>query len=484
MVELKMPQLGESVAEGTVTQWHVKAGDRVRREQPLLEVATDKADTEVPSPCDGVVTSLSAKEGDIVPTGGLLCTIDASAPAAIEASVSASAVIDADARASAVIDADARSEAFRVAPAAEPGRSTSVAEGRTMSAPSTRKLARAEGVDLAALPGTGERGRITRDDVLRAATIAGSPISERPSFSLIAAPPSMPAPPPSMFGGFGDEPQPAPSRAPQAPSRATPATTELARMLETPTPGVGLRSYRVPAYEPRPGDEVVPFSRRRRITADHMVYSQAVSPHVVTVAELDMQKVTRAREQHKDAFEREGFPLTFLAFVLAATVKGLREYPNLNARVLADSYVKLKEINVGIAVDTPTGLVVANVKNADQLSMRGIAKNIDELAKRARNGKITADDLRGTTFTVSNPGRKGNLFGGAIISQPNVAILRIGEIKKRAVVITENGEDRIAIHPMMYAALSYDHRIIDGVEANAYLWRVADVLSRAELDIG
>ncbi len=347
-----------------------------------------------------------------------------------------------------------------------------------MSAPSTRKLAREEGIDLGALTGTGDHGRITRDDVFRAAAVTDLPRAERHGSSIPEAPPSMPAAPVSAVGY--DEPPSAPS-GPRQPARA--ATAELARMLETPQPGIGFRTYRVPAYEPRPGDEVVPFSRRRRITADHMVYSQAVSPHVVTVAEIDMQKVARAREQHKDAFDRSGVPLTFLAFVIAATVKCLREYPNLNARVLDDSYVKLKEINVGIAVDTPTGLLVANVKNADQLSMRGIATNVDALAKRARNGKVTADDLRGTSFTVSNPGRKGNLFGGAIISQPNVAILRIGEIRKRPVVVTEDGEDRIAIHPMMYAALSYDHRIIDGVEANSFLWRLADILNRSELDI-
>jgi 2-oxoglutarate dehydrogenase E2 component (dihydrolipoamide succinyltransferase) len=197
-----------------------------------------------------------------------------------------------------------------------------------------------------------------------------------------------------------------------------------------------------------------------------------------------MHRVSKLRDVHKGSFEREGIPLTFLSFVVAATIKALREFPVLNARVLEDSYVKLRDVNVGVAVDTPGGLLVASVKNADQLSMRGLARNIDELAKRARDGKITADDLRGTSFTISNPGRKGNLFGGAIISQPNVAILRIGEIKKRAVVVTEDGEDRIAIHPVMYAALSYDHRIVDGVEANAFLWRVNDVLQRTELEIG
>jgi 2-oxoglutarate dehydrogenase E2 component (dihydrolipoamide succinyltransferase) len=254
-------------------------------------------------------------------------------------------------------------------------------------------------------------------------------------------------------------------------------------MNQQPVAGVGYRSYKVPAYSPKPGDEVVPFSRRRRITADHMVYSQHVSPHVVTVAEIDLAATSRLRDQHKTAFKKEGVPLTFLTFVVAAVVRALREYPSLNARVLDDSYVKFKDINVGIALDTPSGLLVANIKNTHQLSVRGVASAIDEVATRARDGKITADDLMGTTFTVSNPGRKGNLFGGAIISQPNVGILRIGEIKKRAVVVSHDGDDHIAIHPAMFAALSNDHRIVDGVEANPFLWRIGDVLPRAEIEV-
>ena len=246
----------------------------------------------------------------------------------------------------------------------------------------------------------------------------------------------------------------------------------------------GYRSYKVPAYRETEGDEIVPFNRRRRITADHMVYSTQVSPHVVTIAEIDLYATSKLRDQHKRAFKEEGVPLTFLTFVLAAVVKALREYPKLNARVLDDSYVLFKDLNVGIAVDTPGGLLVANIKQTDRLSMRGIASSIDDLAKRARAGKITADDLMGTSFTVSNPGRKGNLFGAAIISQPNVGILRMGEIKKRPVVVTgADGDDQIAIHPVMYSALSYDHRIVDGVEANEFLWRIADILQKAEFEI-
>jgi 2-oxoglutarate dehydrogenase E2 component (dihydrolipoamide succinyltransferase) len=214
-----------------------------------------------------------------------------------------------------------------------------------------------------------------------------------------------------------------------------------------------------------------------------MVYSKQVSPHVVTVAEVDLAATSKLRDQHKDRFKKEGVPLTFLAFICTATVRALSEHPDVNARVLEGSYVRLRDVNLGVAVDTPGGLVVPSIKRADTLTLRGMASSIDELAQRAKAGKVTADDLSGTSFSVSNPGLKGNMFGAAIISQPNVGILRMGEIKKRPVVVTHGEEDSIAIHPVMYMALSYDHRIIDGVLANSFLWRVADILSRGDFEV-
>jgi 2-oxoglutarate dehydrogenase E2 component (dihydrolipoamide succinyltransferase) len=456
MIEVQMPQLGESVAEGTVTQWHVKEGDFVQREQPLLEVATDKADSEVPSPTAGVVVKIAVAEGDVVATGGLLCEIDDDVERPADASVEAD-------------DDDEEDEAERT----QLEGTTPAPRGdgrRPPASPANRRLARERGIDLAQLRGSGERGRITREDVER----AGGPPTAPP------VPPSIPHISPSSARVAFEPPE-----VPKAKPRRSAGAAELADLMNAmPVPGVGFRSYKVPPFQQREGDEVIPFSRRRRITADHMVYSTAVAPHVVTVAEIDLFNVSKLREKHKREFEKDGVPLTFLAFVVAAIVKALREHPTLNARVLDDSYVVFKAINVGIAVDTPSGLLVAAIKDASELSMRGIAKSIDDLATRARDGKITADDLMGSTFTVSNPGRKGNLFGGAIISQPNVGILRIGEIKKRPVVITDkSGDDHIAIHPIMYSALSYDHRVVDGVEANAFLWRISDILSRAEVEI-
>ncbi|MDC3954265.1 2-oxo acid dehydrogenase subunit E2 [Polyangium jinanense] len=445
MIDVVMPQLGESVAEGTVTKWLVRVGDFVKREQPLLEVATDKADTEVPSPTAGRVAEIDAAVGAVVPKGGLLCRIDETATAGADV-------------VRPVIPAPAEPQA--------PKETKAEAAAQPLGSPSTRKLAREEGVDLSQVQGTGEHGRITHDDVRRVAH---------------ATPPPAPAAPAPAA------PPPAPAAVPVAPIAAAP---ELAQLVQAgggfvpPIPGVGYGAYKVPPYTPRPGDEVIPFSRRRRITADHMAYSKITSPHVVTVAEVDLQATTKLREQHKDRFKKEGVPLTFLAFICAATVRALREHPHLNARVLDNSFAVLKEINLGVAVDTPGGLIVPSIKHADQLSLRGVAAQIDDLATRARANKITADDLAGTTFTVSNPGLKGNLFGGAIISQPNVGILRMGEIKKRPVVVTRDGEDVIAIHPVMYMALSYDHRIVDGVLANSFLWRVADLLSRGEFEVG
>jgi 2-oxoglutarate dehydrogenase E2 component (dihydrolipoamide succinyltransferase) len=198
------------------------------------------------------------------------------------------------------------------------------------------------------------------------------------------------------------------------------------------------------------------------------------------VAECDLQATAKLRDANKDKAKKEGIGLTYLAFVCAATVQALREHRDLNARVLDDAYAILADINLGVAVDTPDGLVVPVIKNADTLTVRGIAKAIDDLAGKARDGKLTPDDLAGKTFTVSNPGRRGNLHGGAIISQPNVGILRIGEIKKRVVVVEREGEDTMAIHPVMYISLSYDHRIVDGVAANGFLYRVSELLEKGE----
>lgn len=422
-----MPQLGESVVEGTVGKWRVREGERIEKDQPLVEIMTDKADSEVPSPLAGVVVKLLVAEGDVIKVGAGLVQIDANAtataakPAAEAPKPAVSAPLPA---AAPVVSAPLPAVA-----------STADVKG----SPSVRKLIREHDVDPATLKSGEGRGPISHDDVIRAASGEGPRTS----------PGGLPAP---------------------APLPSAPASSASNKAF----------AFQVPPYVAKPGDEVVKFSRRRRIIADHMVYSKLTSPHVVTVAECDLHKTWKLREEHKNALKKEGVNLTYLAFICAAVTRALRENKSMNARVLDDAFVLLRDINLGIAVDTPDGLVVPVIRNADELTVRGIAKSIDVMAKKARDGKLTPDDLAAKSFTVSNPGLKGNLHGGAIISQPNVGILRIGEIQKRVVVIEHDGEDLMAIRPVMYMSLSYDHRIVDGVAANSFLHRVVEILETAD----
>ncbi|MBP9111211.1 MAG: 2-oxo acid dehydrogenase subunit E2 [Polyangiaceae bacterium] len=439
MVDMVLPQLGESVSEGTVSKWFVKEGDTVKKDQPVVSIATDKADSDLPAPVTGRIVRLIATEGATLPVKSLLCQIEegdfagatpppAAAPAAAPAGGNAPA-------------------------AASPSRNEPSSKDM-LASPAIRDRARQLGVDLSTVKGSGEMGRLTMEDVERAS---------RPAAPTAAPSAQVPA---------GNT------------ARAQAVAQVVNQGFSPPIPGVGYGAFKVPAYRPTPGDQVIPFNRRRRITADHMTYSKFASPHVVTVAEVDLFRTAAIREANKERYKKEGLPLTMLSFAVTATTKALRENPNVNARVLDDSYVLYKDIHVGVAVDSPDGLVVPVIRRADELGVRGITRAIDELAKRARTGKLTADDLSGATFSVSNPGLKGNLFGGAIINQPNVGILRMGEIVKRVVVIDgPNGEDIMAIHPIMYMALSYDHRIVDGVAANAFLWRITEILEKGEFEV-
>jgi 2-oxoglutarate dehydrogenase E2 component (dihydrolipoamide succinyltransferase) len=229
---------------------------------------------------------------------------------------------------------------------------------------------------------------------------------------------------------------------------------------------------------------VIPFSAIRRRIAEHMVVSKIVSPHVGTVAEVDLHRLVALRTQHKDAFAKEhGFALTYLPFVVAATVRALKAFPRVNSTVVDQSIIERAGIHIGVAVETERGLVVPVIRDAARLSMAGLALAIEDLARRARDRALSADDLQGGTFTISNPGRQGNLYGFAVINQPQVGILRMGEVKKRPVVVERDGEDVIAIRPMMYLALSYDHRIIDGVTGNGFLHRVGRELEASEFEL-
>jgi len=318
--------------------------------------------------------------------------------------------------------------------------------------PVVMKMAAEYGIDVGTIRGTGLGGRVTKRDIVNYLESAkqASPV---PGAARDAAPPA-------RRGG-----------AAPAVAGAAPAVTSA----------VIPRQF---LYEPREGDQVEPFSRRRKLIAEHMVYSKTHSPHVGTVAEVDMTRAAQWRDKNKAAFQaRHGFGLTFLPLVAMAAVRALKEFPRMNAAVTGDSLVIRKDINLGIAVDTEEGLVVPVIKQADQKSLVGLAAQIDDFARRAADRKITADDLAGGSFTLTNPGREGNLFGIAIINQPQIGILRMGEIKKRPVVIEVDGADAIAIHSIMYLTLSYDHRVVDGVLGNRFLYRVARLLEAADFEL-
>jgi 2-oxoglutarate dehydrogenase E2 component (dihydrolipoamide succinyltransferase) len=465
VIDVKLPQLGESVSEGTITKWLVHEGDVVQKDQPLLEVATDKADAEIPAPSNGRIIKILAAEGAVVPVNHVIVQLDDSASGV------------------------APKRATPPPPPEKPSAQTAANASGGLATPAARKAARDNAIDIGDVRGSGEHGRITKDDVLRIASADLVPPRTEPPMNQgmrtaldvgnARSMPTLPAPP-----------EPAAALAPPSPPAPPPRAQALAQIVNQgggfvpPIPGVGFGAFKVPPYRPHDGDKVIPFTRRRRITADHMTYSKLASPHVVTVAEVDLQRSSKLREANKDRYKKEGLSLTMLAFAVVATAKALRENQQLNARVLDDSYVIFKDVNIGVAVDSPDGLVVPVVRRADELGLRGIVRAIDDLAKRAKTGKITADDLSGSTFSVSNPGLKGNLFGGAIISQPNVGILRMGEIQKRVVVVEgPDGEDHMAIHPVMFMALSYDHRIVDGVAANSFLWRVTELLEKGDFEV-
>lgn len=424
-IGVELPALGESVVEGTVSRWLVKEGDAVTLDQPLVEVTTDKVDAEIPSPSAGVLTKILVPEGETVDVGAELAKIDTEASAG--ATPAAAKPVAAEApKAEATASPAAAPAAVAAAPAA--------AESAPRATPVARRVAAEQAVDLGAVHGSGVGGRVTRRDVEEAG---------QPDASPAVAPPAAPAPPA----------QP-----------AAPASV----------PGYM-------HYELQEGDKVIPLTPLRRIVAEHMVLSKQTSPHVGTVAEIDLGQVVRFRDAHKRAFqEAQGFSLTFLPFIVHAAVRALREHPRLNASMLEDAIVEKQALHIGVAVETEKGLVVPVVRHADRLSLAGLATAIEDLSTRARSKKLSPDELRGGTFTISNPGRHGNLYGFAIINQPQVGILRMGEIVKRPVVRGVDGEDAIVVRPMMYLALSYDHRVVDGAPANAFLFRVRELLEEGE----
>ncbi|HTA60491.1 MAG TPA: dihydrolipoamide acetyltransferase family protein [Candidatus Baltobacteraceae bacterium] len=449
-VDVVMPQMGESIFEGTITKWLKKPGDKVERDEPLFEISTDKVDAEIPSPSAGVLKEIKIAEGQTVPIQTIVAVIDgagaaaasAPAPPAKAAPVPASTPAPAAAKPAAPAPA---------APVSAPA-SAAAASGSTErihSSPLVRRLAKEHNVDLSAIEGTGAGGRITKEDIEGVIAGQSAPAAAQAPAPAAAARPS--APPPA----------PAPIAAPGAPA-VHGSQYVAALQVGVPRERIYFGNY-----------EVQPLSNMRQKIAEHMVASKHVSAHVYSVDEIDMTKVAAIRAKAKEEFEkRYETKLTFMPFFVKAAVAGLRAYPTLNASLDGTSMVLHKEINVGIAVALDWGLLVPVIRNADEKNLLGIQRNLNDLAERARSKKLKPEEVQEGTFSITNPGVFGGLFGLPVISQPNVGILGLGAIEKRPVVIN----DSIAIRSMCYVTLSYDHRVVDGAVAHQFLHKVKETL--------
>src|SRR5215471_4613528 len=456
--DVVMPQMGESIFEGTITKWLKKPGDKVERDEPLFEISTDKVDAEIPSPSAGVLKEIKIKEGQTVPINTVVATIDAAGSvAAAAAPAAAPAKTEAPKAAPAPAPQPAASKPGPVPVPSAPAQTAAAAaapakEGaRIHSSPLVRRMAKEHGIDLSSIPGTGAGGRISKQDI--EAAIAGGAPAE-PAYSAPA--PTPPAPRPAVV-----PPPPAPVSGPSAPAAHG---TQYVPALQSGVPRERLYF----------GDyEVEPLSTMRLKIAEHMVASKHVSPHVYSVDEIDMSKIAALRAKSKDEFEKEyGAKLTFMPFFVKAAVAGLRAFPQLNSSLDGTSVVRHKEINVGIAVALDWGLIVPVIKNADEKNILGIQRTMNDLAERARSKKLRPEEVQESTFSITNPGVFGGLFGLPVISQPNVGILGLGAIEKRPVVIN----DSIAIRSMCYVTLSYDHRVVDGAIAHQFLHKVKETL--------
>jgi 2-oxoglutarate dehydrogenase E2 component (dihydrolipoamide succinyltransferase) len=476
-VDIVMPQMGESIFEGTITKWLKKPGDKVERDEPLFEISTDKVDAEIPSPSAGVLKEIKVGEGKTVPIQTVVGVIDAAGDGAGAAKAAAPALAPAKAaepaRAAAPVPAakpaaaapptaPAARPAAPAPEAAAPATSAPTKEGqRIHSSPLVRRLAKEHGVDLAAVPGTGAGGRVSKQDIEAYIAAGGSDVETEKETELAEADvytrpvaTSASAPPP-----------PAPRAAvpaPQAPPVSAGGQVHVAFESAVPRERMYFGNY-----------EVQPMSVMRQRIAEHMLASKRVSPHVYSIDEIDMTKVAGLRTKAKDEFEkRYETKLTFMPFFVKAAVAGLRAFPTVNSSLDGTNVILHKEINIGMAVALDWGLIVPVIKNADEKNILGIQRNLNDLAERARTKKLKPEEVQESTFSITNPGVYGGLFGLPVISQPNVAILGLGMIEKRPVVIN----DSIAIRSMCYVSLSYDHRVVDGAIAHKFMHTVKETL--------
>ena len=442
-IEILLPKMGESVAEATIIKWLKNEGEAVAADEPIVEIATDKVDSEVPAPQDGILLKRLVNDGDVVKVGQPIAHIgtaaDAKAPAPAPAAPAA---------------APATNGAPR--PAAAPAVAATAAVGGPVArtgpsgkfySPLVRNIAESEGVSLAeleAINGSGEGGRVTKKDILDYRPTRGAAPAPAPASTAASAPAAAPAP--------------APAAAPAAPP--------------------------APKLIPAPGDELMEMDRMRKLIADHMVMSKRTSPHVTSFVEADVTNLVLWREKVKKAFEqREKEKLTFTPIFIQAVVQAIKEMPMINIQVDGYTIIKKKEINIGMAAALPSGnLIVPVIRNADQLNLVGLAKKVNDLANRARENKLSPDEIGNGTYTITNVGTFGNVLGTPIINQPQVAIMATGAIRKKPAVIETPTGDVIAVRHMMFLSHSYDHRVVDGALGGRFVRRVADILEAWPLD--
>jgi 2-oxoglutarate dehydrogenase E2 component (dihydrolipoamide succinyltransferase) len=435
-IDLVMPKMGESIAEGTIIKWTKKEGDRIERDETILEISTDKVDSEIPSTASGVLAKILVGEGQTVAVGTPIAQIETEAAAAVAVAPTDGQAKPADGKATPL--ETKKVEAAVTAPAPAMAEAEPVSrQGKRFYSPLVRTIAKQENIsmqELEAVPGTGVEGRVTKNDIMA--------YLENRSMPKPAVGKPAPAPVPSVATRPSAPPLPAPAVMPSLPVDET----------------------RV---------EIVPMDHMRKRIAEHMVMSKQVSPHVYSVSECDMTNIVRYREAIKNEFEkREGTKLTFTPFFIDAVVRAIKDFPLINSSIDGDRIIMKKYINIGIAVALEQGLIVPVIKNSDSYNLVGLARATNDIAHRARNKQLKPDEVQNGTFSITNMGSFGNLFGIPVINQPQVAILGIGAITKRPVVIN----DAIAIRDIVYLSLSYDHRIIDGAYGGQFLERVVHYL--------
>jgi pyruvate dehydrogenase E2 component (dihydrolipoamide acetyltransferase) len=450
MIDVVMPQMGESIVEGTLTKWLKKPGDRVERDEPLFEISTDKVDTEIPSPVAGTMGEILVEEGKTV---GINTVVGRISDGAGGAASPAAAAAPAPAPERTAEPSQPQAAPAPQAPTPPPSASPTPEEMPSPLSPLVRKMARENNIDLSKVTGTGAGGRITKQD-LENYMAQGTPSGAAPApAAATAVSAAAPAPPP----------QPSPPQLPQPPQRQAVATIPPPVTHEAPA------QFRGEA----PSGRVEPMSIMRQKIAEHMVFSAHTSVHVTTVHKVDMTRIAKVRDRLKGEFQaRYGFGLTFLPFVARATTGALQQFPLLNASIDGTNIIYHRDINLGIAVALENGLIVPVIRNADEKNVVGLQRSIADLAGRARSRQLRPEEVQGGTFSITNFGSFGSVFATPVINQPQVAILGVGSVEKEPVVV----DDAIAIRSMCYLALTFDHRLIDGALADQFTAKVKSVL--------